>query len=579
MALGKSTYQIVLETNLKSNNAFKNINKNVDQINNRVKNLRNTLVAAFGVREIIRASDTFTNLNNKLAALTGSTELAAQGFTHIVEISRNARADLQATGDLFAKITFATQEMGLSLDDVAKATQTVANTFAIAGADTIATANASRQLAQGLASGTLRGDELNSVMEQNEILAHLLAKGLGVSVGKLRDMGAQGQITAKKIMPILIDAFDETNETVKGMSITIGQSVTILRNKFTEVIGEGSKLAPVNKIIAESVVLLADNLEKILIPVLSILAVKSIPATIKAFTALNVVIRANPFVALATTLVTVIGLFGLYNQKVDETVKKNAEQIRAEIDLNKIRIKNHEESIKMSEKAAEQDIMQAAIEATNIAERKRLIQELIDKNVELEFAISKITTSLEEQPTSGFLSTFSDAVEKFKEDAGSASNTIADSFGRTFAGLEGIFTNFFKTGKLRLKDFTNLFLGELARIIARALVLNILTGGKARAFSNLGDLFRERGGTVSANKPYLVGERGAEVFVPGKTGTIVSNQNMQAGGAGGMPVNITYNIQAFDSKDTISAITENAPTISAIIESEFNKRGRRGFVS
>ena len=579
MALGKSTYQIVLETNLKSNNAFKNINKNVDQINNRVKNLRNTLVAAFGVREIIRASDTFTNLNNKLAALTGSTELAAQGFTHIVEISRNARADLQATGDLFAKITFATQEMGLSLDDVAKATQTVANTFAIAGADTIATANASRQLAQGLASGTLRGDELNSVMEQNEILAHLLAKGLGVSVGKLRDMGAEGKITAEKIMPILIDAFDETNETVKGMSITIGQSVTILRNKFTEVIGEGSKLAPVNKIIAESVVLLADNLEKILIPVLSILAVKSIPATIKAFTALNVVIRANPFVALATTLVTVIGLFGLYNQKVDETVKKNAEQIRAEIDLNKIRIKNHEESIKMSEKAAEQDIMQAAIEATNIAERKRLIQELIDKNVELEFAISKITTSLEEQPTSGFLSTFSDAVEKFKEDAGSASNTIADSFGRTFAGLEGIFTNFFKTGKLRLKDFTNLFLGELARIIARALVLNILTGGKARAFSNLGDLFRERGGTVSANKPYLVGERGAEVFVPGKTGTIVSNQNMQAGGAGGMPVNITYNIQAFDSKDTISAITENAPTISAIIESEFNKRGRRGFVS
>jgi len=54
---------------------------------------------------------------------------------------------------------------------------------------------------------------------------------------------------------------------------------------------------------------------------------------------------------------------------------------------------------------------------------------------------------------------------------------------------------------------------------------------------------------------------------------------MQASGSGGMPVNITYNIQAFDSRDTISAITENAPTISAIIESEFNKRGRRGFLT
>lgn len=574
MALGKSTYQIVLETNLKSNNAFKNINKNVDQINNRVKNLRNTLVAAFGVREIVRASDTFTNLNNKLAALTGSTELAAQGFNHIVEISRNARADLEATGDLFAKITFATQEMGLSLDDVAKATQTVANTFAIAGADTIATANASRQLAQGLASGTLRGDELNSVMEQNEILAHLLAKGLGVTVGKLRDMGAAGQITAKKIMPILIDSFDETNETVKGMTVTIGQSVTILRNKFTEVVGSASRLAPVNELLAKTVVLLADNLEKVLIPVLSILAVKSIPATISAFQALTVVLRANPFIAIASSIATVIGLLGLYNQKTDETISKNKEQLQSELELNKQRIISEQNAIDNAEKNSRRASRQNA----QIEKRKTLIAELTERNKELQLAIDKVNESLDEEPV-GFMQTFGDAVDKFKEDAGAASNTLMESFGRTFTGLEGIFTNFFKTGKLRLKDFTNLFLSELGKIIARALVLNILTGGKARAFSDLGSLFRERGGTVSANKPYIVGERGAEVFVPNKTGTIVSNQNMGAPGAAGMPVNITYNIQAFDSKDTITAITENAPTISAIIENEFNRRGRRGFVT
>ena len=578
MALGKSTYQIVLETNLKSNNAFKNVNKNVDQINNKLKTLRNTLIAAFGVRELVRASDQFTNLNNKLAALTGSTELAAQGFDHIVEISRNARADLEATGDLFAKITFATQEMGLSLNDVAKATQTVANTFAIAGADTIATANASRQLAQGLASGTLRGDELNSVMEQNEILAHLLAKGLGVTVGKLRDMGAAGQITAKKIMPILIEEFDNTNETVKGMTVTIGQSVTILRNKFTEIVGAGSKLAPVNELISRSVVLLADNLEKVLIPVLSILAVKSIPAAISGFAALNVIVRANPFIAIASSIATVIGLFGLYNQKQKEAVTKTKEQQLNEIALNNQRIISHQNAIKRSEEAISTGNFQAAVEAANIADRKRRIQELIDKNNELNVSIKGITAELEKEPT-GFMTTMRDAIEKFKDDAGAASNTLMESFGRTFTGLEDIFTNFFKTGKLRLKDFTNLFISELGKIIARALVLNILTGGKAKAFSDLGSLFRERGGTVSANKPYIVGERGAEVFVPNKTGTIISNQNLKGAGGSAMPVNITYNIQAFDSKDTIAAITENAPTISAIIESEFNRRGNRGFVT
>ena len=222
--------------------------------------------------------------------------------------------------------------------------------------------------------------------------------------------------------------------------------------------------------------------------------------------------------------------------------------------------------------------MQAAIEATNIEERKRLIQGLIDKNKELLIALEGITTELEKDPK-GFLATYKDAVDKFVDDAGAASNTLMESFSRTFTGLEDIFTNFFKTGKLRLKDFVNLFLSELGKIIARALVLNILTGGKAKAFSDLGSLFKERGGTVSANKPYIVGERGAEVFVPNKTGTIISNQNLKGSGGSAMPVNITYNIQAFDSKDTIAAITENAPTISAIIESEFNKRGNRGFVT
>ena len=117
----------------------------------------------------------------------------------------------------------------------------------------------------------------------------------------------------------------------------------------------------------------------------------------------------------------------------------------------------------------------------------------------------------------------------------------------------------------------------MEKIIFRKLIIDKITGGFT---SFLGGLGRERGGTVTANKPYIVGEAGAELFVPNKTGTIIPNNRLGGGmGSGGMPVNITYNIQAFDSKDTISAITENAPTISAIIESEFNKRGKRGFLT
>ena len=84
------------------------------------------------------------------------------------------------------------------------------------------------------------------------------------------------------------------------------------------------------------------------------------------------------------------------------------------------------------------------------------------------------------------------------------------------------------------------------------------------------------GGTVSSGRPYMVGEKGAELFVPSRTGTIVPNNQLGMAG-GGVPVNITYQIQSFDSKDTLQAITENAPAISGIIEQQFNRRGKRGF--
>ena len=87
---------------------------------------------------------------------------------------------------------------------------------------------------------------------------------------------------------------------------------------------------------------------------------------------------------------------------------------------------------------------------------------------------------------------------------------------------------------------------------------------------------KEKGGTVSSGNPYIVGEKGAELFVPSRTGTIVPNNQLGMAGSG-VPVNITYQIQSFDSKDTLQAITENAPAISGIIEQQFNRRGKRGF--
>ena len=202
---------------------------------------------------------------------------------------------------------------------------------------------------------------------------------------------------------------------------------------------------------------------------------------------------------------------------------------------------------------------------------------LIGTSVE---AMNTLTNGTDQFANRGMQS-FTDALSplaKFKQELEDTGKAIENTTVQAMKKFEDTLVDGLMSGKFAFKDFANFVIKELLRIAIRKLIIDKITGGFTSFLGNLG--FAERGGTVTANKPYIVGEAGAELFVPNKTGTIVPNNRLSGGmGSGGMPVNITYNIQAFDSKDTLSAITENAPTISAIIESEFNKRGRRGFVT
>ena len=184
------------------------------------------------------------------------------------------------------------------------------------------------------------------------------------------------------------------------------------------------------------------------------------------------------------------------------------------------------------------------------------------------------------------LSTFG---ESFKTTGTMIGDTIVSSMKK----FEDTIVDGLMAGKLSFKDFADFVIKELLRIAIRKLVIenlfNAITGG-------LGSLFGKRGmsgfvGDINtAGMP--VAEGGGFTGFGSRTGGVDGRGGFPAilhpnetvidhrrGGRSGMPVNITYNIQAFDSKDTISAITENAPTISAIIENEFNRRGRRGFIS
>ncbi len=139
-------------------------------------------------------------------------------------------------------------------------------------------------------------------------------------------------------------------------------------------------------------------------------------------------------------------------------------------------------------------------------------------------------------------------------------------------GLVDAFMNI-KSGAEGLRDVMDQILKQIVAQLIRvfvvqkavAAVTGFFGGGKVEAAAS--------GGTVRAGKPYLVGEKGAELFVPGNTGTIVPNDKL--GGANTTNVSVTFDIKSWDSRDSLQAITEQAPTIVGIIDQSFRKRGRR----
>ncbi|MBP3067395.1 tape measure protein, partial [Acinetobacter baumannii] len=142
-------------------------------------------------------------------------------------------------------------------------TETVSKAVAISGASAEAADAALVQFGQALASGTLRGEELNSVMEQTPALAKAIAQGMGITVGQLRSVAAEGKITSQEIVKALKNVQDDVDALFAKTDITIGQSLTLLNNEITKFVGEAGKGSGAAQVLAGSVQTLASNLDLI----------------------------------------------------------------------------------------------------------------------------------------------------------------------------------------------------------------------------------------------------------------------------------------------------------------------------
>lgn len=230
-----------------------------------------TVGAALSAQQVLAYADSWTNGANALAAAGVSMSRVAEVQGQLVDLANETRSSTEATIALFTRLSIATAELGLSEADTLRMTELLNKTFQASGGSALEAASAALQLSQALASGTLQGDELRSLRENAPQLALAIADAMGVSIGALKELGAEGKITADVVANAILGAGDKIEARFAATSMTVGQALQVLNNQLGRYIGEADSGMSATQRAAQAIELLAMNLDKV-IPALTVLA-------------------------------------------------------------------------------------------------------------------------------------------------------------------------------------------------------------------------------------------------------------------------------------------------------------------
>lgn len=216
--------------------------------------------SALSIHQVINYADSWTELQNRLKLVTESSVELNKATQAVYDIAQKTYQSLDATAQVYQRFADNADRLGLSQQKVAELTETVSKAVAISGASATAAQAALTQFGQALASGQLRGEELNSVMEQTPALAKAIADGMGVSVGELRKKAQDGEMTIEKVIQALERAADSVDKKFATSVTTVSQGFTNLQSAMTKFIGEANQGTGATQLFTTGMTTLADNL-------------------------------------------------------------------------------------------------------------------------------------------------------------------------------------------------------------------------------------------------------------------------------------------------------------------------------
>ena len=212
-------------------------NREIEEGTNEANSLMQTIKGAVAAYATIQTLSAALNLSDQLTSTTARMNLMNDGLQTTQDLqnmiylsAERAGGSYQATADAVSKLGLMAGDAFGSSQEIIAFMEQVNKQFTIAGTEAAGVDAAMLQLTQAMASGVLRGEELNSIFEQAPTIIQTIADYLDVPIGSIREMAAEGQITADIVKSAMFAAADETNAKFESMPKTFSQIWTSFQN-------------------------------------------------------------------------------------------------------------------------------------------------------------------------------------------------------------------------------------------------------------------------------------------------------------------------------------------------------------
>lgn len=213
------------------NDSIRNGSNAASDLKSKFMGIVGVIGGMMGLKKVFDLSDELTQTTARLNMMNDGLQTTEELQNMIFASAQRSRGAYQATADAVSKMGIMAGDAFNSNAELVAFVEQLNKQFTIAGTSQEGVSAAMLQLTQAMGSGVLRGEELNSVFEQAPTIIQSIADYLDVPIGQIRNMAAEGQITADIVKNAMLSVADETNAKFESMPKTIGQVWQSIKNQ------------------------------------------------------------------------------------------------------------------------------------------------------------------------------------------------------------------------------------------------------------------------------------------------------------------------------------------------------------